>query len=305
MKYGVWNVQNPQRNAVNALVSAGYAPLTAMILASRGIADASAAAGYLDCNAALPDPFLMTDMALAAGRVGLAMTRGEKIAVFGDYDVDGITATCLLTDFLRRHGADVVSYIPGRLEEGYGLNPIAIRQLSAEGVKLIVTVDCGITAVEEAQLCASLGIDLVITDHHECKDQLPEAVAVVDPHRPDCGYPRKILSGVGVAFKLASALCGSQEEMLQTIDYHAFTDHTITDESAMRDELARIRQQGYAIDDCEHEDWIYCVAAPIFDNSGSCIAGISLSGAEMYMRKRRQQLAGLLIAAANHISSAQ
>jgi len=214
LKYGVWNVQNPPQNAVNALVSAGYTPLTAMILAARDLPDAKAAYAYLDCGTALPDPFLMWDMASAAGRVGLAMTRGEKIAVFGDYDVDGITATCLLTHFLRRHGADVVSYIPGRLEEGYGLNPIAIRQLHAEGVKLIVTVDCGITAVEEAQLCASLGIDLVITDHHECKDTLPQAAAVVDPHRPDCGYPRKILSGVGVAFKLASALCGSQEEVL-------------------------------------------------------------------------------------------
>ena len=143
------------------------------------------------------------------------MSRGEKIAVFGDYDVDGITATCLLTDFLRRHGADVVSYIPGRLEEGYGLNPIAIHQLHAEGVKLIVTVDCGITAVNEAELCKQLGIDLVITDHHECKQTLPAAVAVVDPHRCDGGYPHKNLSGVGVAFKLASALCGSQETVLE------------------------------------------------------------------------------------------
>lgn len=157
----------------------------------------------------------MTDMDKAAGRVGLAMSRGEKIAVFGDYDVDGITATCLLTDFLRRHGADVVSYIPGRLEEGYGLNPIAIHQLHAEGVKLIVTVDCGITAVNEAELCKQLGIDLVITDHHECKQMLPAAIAVVDPHRPDGGYPHKNLSGVGVAFKLASALCGSQETVLE------------------------------------------------------------------------------------------
>lgn len=135
--------------------------------------------------------------------------------MFGDYDVDGITATCLLTDFLRRHGADAVSYIPGRLEEGYGLNPIAIHQLHAEGVKLIVTVDCGITAVNEAELCKQLGIDLVITDHHECKQTLPAAVAVVDPHRPDGGYPHKNLSGVGVAFKLASALSGSQETVLE------------------------------------------------------------------------------------------
>ena len=214
MKYGVWNVSNPERNAVNALVAAGYAPLTAMILSARGRNHPNQAREYLNCNAPMPDPFLLTDMALAAGRVRQAMAQGEKIAVFGDYDVDGITATCLLTHFLRRQGADCISYIPGRLEEGYGLNPIAIRQLHGEGVTLIVTVDCGITAVEEAQLCRQLGIDLVITDHHECKDVLPQAVAVVDPHRPDSSYPHKHLSGVGVAFKLAAALCGSQEDIL-------------------------------------------------------------------------------------------
>ena len=215
MKYGIWKVSQLEAGAVNALVGSGYAPLAAMVLASRGIGDDRQARSYLDCNAPLLDPFLMTDMDKAAGRVGLAMSRGEKIAVFGDYDVDGITATCLLTDFLRRHGADVVSYIPGRLEEGYGLNPIAIHQLHAEGVKLIVTVDCGITAVSEAELCKQLGIDLVITDHHECKQTLPAAAAVVDPHRCDGGYPHKNLSGVGVAFKLASALCGSQETVLE------------------------------------------------------------------------------------------
>lgn len=215
MKYGIWKVSQPEAGAVNALVGSGYAPLAAMVLASRGMEDDHQARAYLDCNAPLLDPFLMTDMDKAAGRVGLAMSRGEKIAVFGDYDVDGITATCLLTDFLRCHGADAVSYIPGRLEEGYGLNPIAIHQLHDEGVKLIVTVDCGITAVSEAELCRQLGIDLVITDHHECKQTLPAAAAVVDPHRPDGGYPHKNLSGVGVAFKLASALCGSQEGVLE------------------------------------------------------------------------------------------
>ena len=215
MKYGIWNVNEPEVSAVNALVRCGYAPLAAMVLASRGIRDGAQAKQYLDCDTALLDPFLMTDMDLAAGRVGLALSQGEKMAVFGDYDVDGITATCLLTDFLRRHGADCVSYIPGRLEEGYGLNPIAIRQLHSEGVKLIITVDCGITAVSEAELCRELGIDLVITDHHECKDVLPQAVAVVDPHRPDGGYPHKNLSGVGVAFKLAAALCGDQAEVLE------------------------------------------------------------------------------------------
>ena len=215
MKYGIWNVGEPKANAVNALVGSGYAPLTAMVLASRGIQSGAQAKAYLDCNVPLLDPFLMTDMDLAAGRVGLAMARGEKIAVFGDYDVDGITATCLLTSFLRSHGVDCVSYIPGRLEEGYGLNPIAIHQLHQEGVNLIITVDCGITAVAEAELCRELGIDLVITDHHECKDVLPFAAAVVDPHRPDGGYPHKNLSGVGVAFKLAAALSGDQEAVLR------------------------------------------------------------------------------------------
>ncbi len=215
LKYGVWNVQVPDAAGVNALVCEGFAPLSAMILSARGMKNARQALDYLDCDAPLPDPFLMTDMDLAVCRVRQALDRGERIAVFGDYDVDGITATCLLTSFLRQQGGDIVSYIPGRLEEGYGLNPIAIRQLHSQGVKLIVTVDCGITALEEARLCKELGMDLVITDHHECKEVLPQAVAVVDPHRPDGGYPHLTLSGVGIAFKLAAALCGDQMQVLQ------------------------------------------------------------------------------------------
>ena len=214
LKYGVWNSAVPEGRSVNALVSGGYAPLVAMILAARGIQTKEQADAYLGCDCPMPDPFLLTDMDIAAGRVGVAMSRGETIAVYGDYDVDGITATCMLSDFLRSHGAHCIHYIPGRIEEGYGLNPTAIRSLKDQGVSLIITVDCGITAIEEAQLCKQLGIDLVITDHHECKDTLPDAVAVVDPHRPDGGYPHKDLSGVGVAFKLAAALCGSQEEVL-------------------------------------------------------------------------------------------
>ena len=214
LKYGIWNVSQPEAAAVNDLVSGGFRPLTAMVLASRGLSCQKDANAYLSCNAPLPDPFRMRDMDRAVARVRLALSRGETIAVFGDYDVDGITATCLLTDFLRKQGASCIPYIPGRLEEGYGLNPIAINQLHREGVSLIITVDCGITAVDEAQLCARLGIDLVITDHHECKEQLPRAAAVIDPHRPDCGYPHQNLSGVGVAFKLAAALCGDQQKVL-------------------------------------------------------------------------------------------
>ena len=215
MKYGIWNVGTPDAQGVNALVSCGYKPLTAMVLASRGITCKTQADAYLDCSAQLIDPYAMTDMDKAVERIRRAAEDGEIVAVFGDYDVDGITATCLLTDFLRGQGVACLSYIPGRLEEGYGLNSIAIHQLHSQGVSLIITVDCGITAIEEAQLCKQLGIDLVITDHHECKNVLPDAVAVIDPHRPDGGYPHKNLSGVGVAFKLAAALCGDQMGVLE------------------------------------------------------------------------------------------
>ena len=215
LKYGIWNVGKIEAENVNTLVRGGYAPLTAMVLASRGIADERQAENYLGCGDFMPDPFLLTDMTPAVERIRKALAMGEKIAVFGDYDVDGITATCLLTNFLREMGADCVPYIPGRLEEGYGLNALAIGQLYEQNVKLIITVDCGITAIEEAYLCKKMGIDLIVTDHHECKERLPEAVAVIDPHRIDGGYPHKTLSGVGVAFKLASALCGNQKQVLE------------------------------------------------------------------------------------------
>ena len=214
VKYGIWNVSKPEPEAVNALCQEGYPRLAARILASRGIKTPKEAHDLLDCNCPLPSPFLLTEMDVAAGRVACAMENHEKIAVFGDYDVDGITATCLLTDFLCRCGADCISYIPGRLEEGYGLNPMALHSLRDRGVKLIVTVDCGITAVEEAQLCRELGMELVITDHHECKDKLPQAVAIVDPHKPGDTYPHRYLSGVALAFKLACALSGQPEQVL-------------------------------------------------------------------------------------------
>lgn len=214
MKYRTWNVAQPEAGAVRALMEAGYSPLTAMVLAGRGMDDPERANEYLDCHASLADPLLMADMAAARDRIAQALECGERMAVFGDYDVDGVTATCLLTDFLRKRGADCQTYIPGRLGEGYGLNQAAVRLLAGQGVTLIVTVDCGITAVKEAALCRALGVDLIVTDHHECKKSLPRAVAVVDPHRKDDSYPHKNLSGVGVAFKLAAALAGDQEAVL-------------------------------------------------------------------------------------------
>ncbi len=214
MKYGAWNVSSFQAEQVRALEQAGYGALCARILSARGCGDPAAARAYLCGDAPLNSPFLMKDMKIAADRVRLAVARKEHIAVFGDYDVDGITSTALLTEFLQGMGARVTSYIPARLEEGYGLNELAIRCLYKQQVNLIVTVDCGITANQEAELCRKLGIDLVITDHHECKEELPRAVAVVDPHRPDCGYPHTDLSGVGIAFQLAAAISGDQAGLL-------------------------------------------------------------------------------------------
>ena len=214
VKYGTWNVSKFHNEDVNVLAQAGYSPLTARVLCSRGYTDPAEVASFLYASTPMPDPFLMQDMQIAADRLRLALNRGETIAVYGDYDVDGITATCLLTEFLRSQGGHVEYYIPGRMEEGYGLNENAIAELKGKGVTLIVTVDCGITATAEAEYCLREGIDLIITDHHECKDDLPNAVAVVDPHRKNDPYPHRNLAGVGVAFKLASAIVGSQQIIL-------------------------------------------------------------------------------------------
>lgn len=213
MKYGTWRIAETDEAAVQALCAGGFSPLTARALCARGIRTAAEAREALRKDGAIYSPFLLREMDCAAERVRRAIAQKEKIAVFGDYDVDGITATCLLTDYLRSSGADCISYIPNRLEEGYGLNELAIRQLGAQGVQLIVSVDCGITACEEAALCRALGMDLVITDHHECKAELPEAVAVVDPHRPDRTYPTTDLSGVGIAYQLACAVDGGRHDL--------------------------------------------------------------------------------------------
>ena len=214
MKYGTWNVASYEKDAADCLLAAGFSPITAAVLCARGYKTVESAREFLSANVPLSDPLTLLGMAAARDRVKKALERREQIAVFGDYDVDGITATCLLTEFLRSRGGHVTSYIPARLEEGYGLNEIAIRALKEQNVELIVTVDCGITACDEALLCRQLGIDLVITDHHECKSALPDVCAVVDPHRKDQPDPVLELAGVGVAFKLAAAISGDQESLL-------------------------------------------------------------------------------------------
>lgn len=198
----------------DVLLKAGYSPLLTQLLALRGITVPDKAESFLHGGAELlRDPLLMLDMDKAAERLRRAIENRETVAVYGDYDVDGITATCLVTDWLRTRGVTAVPYIPDRIEEGYGLNLAAIDYLKSAGVTLIVTVDCGITAVPEARRAAELGLDMIITDHHECRSQaLPEACAVVDPKRVGCGYPNKELAGVGVALKLVCAAGGEIEE---------------------------------------------------------------------------------------------
>lgn len=216
MIYTNWLIPKGRTVVPEALTDAGFLPLLAAVLHVRGLDDPDAAREFLDSSPALlGDPLLLTDMPQAVGRLARAIAQGEKVAVYGDYDVDGITSSCMLTDYLRSRGTDCTLYIPDRLTEGYGVNAAAIEKLAAAGVTLIVTVDCGVTTVDEAARARELGVDMVITDHHECQEPLPDAVAVVDHKRPDCNYPNHDLAGVGVAFKLLCALEGDAEGVLR------------------------------------------------------------------------------------------
>ena len=152
------------------------------------------------------DPFLMPDMEIAVNRILKAMKNKEKIIIYGDYDVDGITSITVLKSFLKDRGIDVDQYIPNRLEEGYGLNNPAVKKSAEQDYDLMITVDCGISGIEEIKYANSLGIETIVTDHHEVGEDLPDAIAVVDAKRKDNIYPCRDLAGVGVVFKLIQAL---------------------------------------------------------------------------------------------------
>ena len=198
------------------LTDAGYPPLLAALLSLRGFSGKGDADRFINKSPVLGNPLEMKDMDKARDRILAAIKVGEKVAVYGDYDVDGITASCLLTSYFKSKGLECECHIPDREGEGYGLNNDALDSFKENGVSLVVTVDCGITAVEEAEHAKKIGIDLIITDHHECPSgALPDAVAVVDYKRPDDEYPYKILAGVGVAFKLVCACEGSAREVME------------------------------------------------------------------------------------------
>jgi single-stranded-DNA-specific exonuclease len=185
----------------------GYPPFLCQILYNRGYGDPEAARGYLEAH--IPpgtEPFLLSGISQAVDRIKYAIRRQEPVAIYGDYDVDGVTATALLVQVLQRLGADVRGYIPNRFDEGYGLNNEALSNLNSQGIRLVITVDCGIRSLVEAEHAAHLGMDIIISDHHHPATELPKALAVINPKLPGESYPEKDLAGVGLAYKLACAL---------------------------------------------------------------------------------------------------
>lgn len=185
----------------------GMPPIIATILLNRSITKGKDVKAYLSKSIRnVHHPFELKDAKKAAKYIGEKIKKGEKIVIYGDYDVDGITSTAILYKFLKSQGANVDYYIPNRSDEGYGINILALQNIRKEGASLLITVDCGITAVGEVEFAKSIGLEVIITDHHTCKEEIPRAYAVINPKQPDCNYPFKNLAGVGVVFKLILAM---------------------------------------------------------------------------------------------------
>ncbi|WKB36856.1 DHH family phosphoesterase [Terrilactibacillus sp. S3-3] len=214
-----WMMRQADEDKVRALSEAiNVSPIIARLLVSRGIEDAAQAAVFLHREKMdWHDPMLLDGMAGAVKRIRRAIEKGEKIVVFGDYDADGVTSTSLLVRALRKMGADVSFYIPDRFKEGYGPNEPALTRIKQNGAALVVTVDTGIAAAEEAAYAASIGLDYIITDHHEPPAFLPEGYAVINPKKKTSTYPFKGLCGAGVALKLVQALMGDVPDDLLSL----------------------------------------------------------------------------------------
>lgn len=217
-----WCFKNFDKEAVIEISKKfNISPLTAIVLYNRGVRDFDDIEKFLHCDlSGLKDPFLMLDMDKAVERIKRAKDNGEKITIYGDYDVDGITSIAILYKHLKSMGINVDYYIPNRITEGYGVNCGALEKIKAGGTDLVITVDTGITAVEETEYARSIGLDIIVTDHHECKEKIPAAYAAIDPKRKEDGYPFKNLAGVGVAFKLIQAL-GGKETLPELIDEYS------------------------------------------------------------------------------------
>lgn len=200
-----WRVHHRIPKDIDAELSA-FSPLMRQLLYNRGISDSASALHFVKGDVGFPtDPFLLTGMREAVDRVHQAVIKQEKVAIYGDYDADGVTSTALLVEFLSHLGMQARPYIPNRYDEGYGLNDEAMQQLAQEGIDLIITVDCGIRAIAEVELANQLGMDVIVTDHHHPGSVLPPAEAVIDPRQKGDAYPEKNLAGVGLAYKLTQA----------------------------------------------------------------------------------------------------
>lgn len=212
MKKKLWLKNNIDTSMLD-LQKLNILKLTSLVLASRNYNTTDLALDFLSLeNSLLNDPFLLKDMQNAIDIINENITK--KIVIYGDYDVDGVTSTSVLVRYFKSIGVNVDYYIPERMAEGYGLNVDAISQIANDGANLLITVDCGITSVNEVAHAKSLGLTVIITDHHSCKDLLPVADAIINPKQPDCSYPYKELAGVGVAFKLICAHSGNSQKML-------------------------------------------------------------------------------------------
>lgn len=218
----VWSVAKLNKERALAISEMFSIPMVcAALLDVRGINTPDAVEAFLSDELNFDDPFDIKDMDKAVSRITSAIENGEKICIYGDYDADGVTSTTLLFQYLETAGANVNFYIPSRADEGYGLNIDAIKVLSEQGNQLLITVDNGVSAYDEIELANSLGMDVVVTDHHTVPDRLPNAVAVVNPHRKDCSSAFKELSGVGVVFKLVMALEGEYADIEMIADEYS------------------------------------------------------------------------------------
>jgi len=259
----VWSskfIDTPESRAAITEISKGnnVSNICASLLYNRGYTTPELVSSFLRFDdIVMHSPLLLKDVEKAVERIQRALEDGERIAIFGDYDVDGVTSVTMLYLYLKELGADIGYYIPNRIGEGYGMSNKAIQYLSEIGVSLIITVDTGITAFEEVEFAKALGIDVVITDHHECQDTIPDAVAVVNPHRVDCPYPFKSLAGVGVIFKVICAFeiinFGDRDNEAESVRsmYYRFADlvaiGTIADVMPIVDENRLIVKFGLAM----------------------------------------------------------
>jgi len=282
MRFNNWEIGSFDRDKAVEFCQNGVNPLVSVFLASRGLTDIKDVHTVIgDEPIPLHDPFLMTDMEKAVSRIKNAVQSKERLAVYGDYDVDGMTSSSVLALWLRSKGADFEIYIPGRFDEGYGLNKAALDRLKSNGVTLVVTVDCGITAIEEARHAKSIGLDLVITDHHECRGALPEAYAVVDPKRPDCEYPNKSLAGVGVAFKL---ICALEEDYLSDEIFKSYSEFvaigTVADVMSVVGENRELIKRGLVILNSNPRPGLRCLLKEVNIEPGkvtSSVIGFTLA----------------------------